>query len=62
MQLNDLNDYVCMLGVGVRGCPADAEPEIIEICDWVSRKRGGEGVIRELLRELTGQTGEGNRV
>lgn len=56
---NDLNDYECMLGAGLKGCPADAEPEIIELCDWVSKKCGGRGVVRELLRELTGQAGEG---
>ena len=59
---NDLNDYECMLSVGIKGCPADAESEIIEICDWVSRKRGGSGVIRDLLRELIDQSVEGYQV
>lgn len=55
---NDLNDYDCMLSVGMRGCPQDAEPEIIRISHWVSKKAGGNGVIRELLREISG--GEAN--
>lgn len=49
---NDLNDLSAMQAVGIRGCPADAEIEIKEICDWVSSKKGGEGVIRELYREI----------
>lgn len=49
---NDLNDYECMKIVGVKGCPADAENEIIEISDWISKRNGGDGVIRELYREL----------
>ena len=51
---NDLNDYSCMMFVGFRGCPAEAEPEILAVCDWVSVKKGGSGVIRDLLRMLTG--------
>ena len=50
---NDLNDYEAMMLVGFRCAPKDAEPEIIDIADWVSRKNGGYGVIRELYRELS---------
>ena len=38
---NDLNDYEAMNVVGVKGVPADAEPEVKKIADWVSRKNGG---------------------
>lgn len=47
---NDLNDYDAMQAVGFRGCPWDAEPELHAICQWVSEKKGGCGVIRELYR------------
>ena len=50
---NDLNDRDAMMAVGYRGCPMDAEPEILDISDWVSTKKGGDGVIRELYREIT---------
>lgn len=50
---NDLNDYEAMNYVGVRGCPKDAEEEIIAISDYVSEKCGGYGVIRELYRLLS---------
>lgn len=50
---NDLNDMEAMMLVGIKCAPADAEPEILEIADWVSTKNGGYGVIRELYRELS---------
>ena len=49
---NDTNDLEAMKLVGIKGAPADAEPEILAIADWVSSKNGGYGVIRELAREL----------
>ena len=51
---NDLNDYAAMQLVGRIGAPADAEEEILEIADWISGKKGGYGVIRELARILCG--------
>lgn len=49
---NDINDFEIMSIVGFKGCPSDAEPEIIAISDWVSTKSGGYGVVRELYRIL----------
>lgn len=54
---NDLNDLEAMQVVGVCGCPHDAEPEIQDICHWISTKNGGQGVIRELYRVFTGSRG-----
>lgn len=50
---NDLNDLEAMNIAGFRGCPNDAEPEIISVADWVSSKNGGNGVIRELYRLIS---------
>ncbi len=50
---NDINDLDCMKAVGYKGCPLDAEPEVQQICHWISGKKGGYGVIRELFRELS---------
>ena len=50
---NDTNDLEAMKLAGVKGAPADAEPEILAIADWVSTKNGGYGVIRELARLLS---------
>ena len=50
---NDTNDLEAMKLAGIKGAPADAEPEILEIADWVSTKNGGYGVIRELARHIS---------
>ena len=50
---NDLNDIEAMRCVGIKGAPKDAEPEILEIADWISEKNGGYGVVRELTRLIT---------
>ena len=52
---NDLNDYEAMQLVGKVGAPADAEEEILAIADWISTKKGGFGVIRELARIILGR-------
>ena len=49
---NDLNDLSAMNIVGFKCAPADAEGEILEIADWISAKKGGEGVIRDFLSLL----------
>ncbi|AGY50141.1 hypothetical protein MMALV_05367 [Candidatus Methanomethylophilus alvi Mx1201] len=49
---NDLNDLNAMNIVGYRGCPADAEPEVLSECNWISLKNGGDGVIRDLYRNI----------
>lgn len=53
---NDINDLEAMKLCGYRTCPADAEPEILDISDYVFKARGGYGVVRELYRILA----EGN--
>ena len=50
---NDLNDLPALTLAGVKGCPADAAKEVLEISDWVSNKKGGSGVIRDLYDWLT---------
>lgn len=57
---NDVNDLKAMELVAFRGAPADAEPEILAIADWVSKKNGGMGVVRELARiwQHSMETGE----
>lgn len=52
---NDLNDLTAFQAVGFKGAPKDAEKEILMQADWVSEKRGGEGVIRDFYRFLIGQ-------
>ena len=47
---NDLNDMPAMGKAGMTGAPADAEPEILAVVDWVSNNKGGYGVVRDLYR------------
>jgi len=49
---DDLNDLECMKAVGLSGCPADAQKEILPYCSFVSQKRGGEGAVREFLEYI----------
>lgn len=53
---NDLNDIDVMQWCGIRGCPLDAEIEVKNICQWISKKKGGYGVIRDLYRKLQKET------
>ncbi len=50
---DDLNDLECMLYVnengGIAGCPEDAVDEIKNICRFVSRKKGGNGSVRDFI-------------
>jgi len=46
---DDLNDLEIIEAVGVSACPADAMPKVIEHCDVVLSKKGGEGCVREFL-------------
>lgn len=53
---DDMNDYDCMKRIqnvgGLVGCPADACDEVIELADFVSKKDGGRGAVREFIEWL----------
>ena len=55
---NDLNDLSAMKIVGFRAAPADAEPEVLAIAEWVSERKGGYGAVRDLYRMLADGSGE----
>lgn len=55
---DDLNDLRPMCLAGFVACPSDACPEVIEIADYVSKKRGGEGVIRDVFETMLRNTGD----
>ncbi|MCA5006799.1 KdsC family phosphatase [Sphingobacterium bovistauri] len=48
---DDMPDYICMQRVGVAVAPADAVEDIKKLCDYVSKFKGGEGVVREVLEK-----------
>lgn len=51
---DDLIDLECMRLCAVRGCPADAAEEVKAVCQFVSRKSGGNGAAREFIEWLVG--------
>jgi len=51
---NDINDLEVMLTVGYAISPSDAYDEIREISHYITKSKGGEGVIRELSQILSG--------
>lgn len=58
-ELNISDEEVCFVGdeiidmgvmkrVGFAVAPSDAKPDVLEIADFVTKKEGGKGVVREL--------------
>ena len=48
---NDLNDYQVMQICGFSACPSDSHPKILEIATFTLNKKGGDGVVRELVEK-----------
>ena len=46
---DDINDLSCMRLCGLVGCPADAVREVRDLADFVSKRMGGEGAVREFI-------------
>ena len=49
---DDLPDYQVMKLVGLPVAPADAAPEIKGIAKYVSHKKGGDGVGRDIIEQV----------
>lgn len=45
---NDINDLEAMQSAGLKIAPRDARREILNIADYVTKTKGGYGVIREI--------------
>lgn len=45
---DDLPDVPMLLRVGLSACPADAEPQVAAVCDYVCGTPGGRGAVREV--------------
>ena len=46
---DDINDLEAIRAVGLGCCPADARPEVLAAARYITRAKGGEGVIREVV-------------
>jgi len=51
---DDINDLSCMKICGFTACPKDAVEEIKDYVDYVSKKNGGEGAVREIVEKIVG--------
>lgn len=49
---DDINDLDAIKMVGFGCCPADAQKVIVENADYVTKAKGGEGIIREVANLL----------
>jgi len=49
---DDINDLECIKACGFSACPSDASKVVCENVDYVCKRKGGEGIIRELLDEI----------
>lgn len=49
---DDLNDLQVLKNVGLSACPADAVPEVQDVCSHILTRKGGDGCVRELVELL----------
>lgn len=49
---DDLNDLDCMEICGLNGCPSDAVEEVAKVVDYVCKKSGGNGAVKEFIDYL----------
>jgi N-acylneuraminate cytidylyltransferase len=47
---DDINDLECMKVSGFCACPADATSEILKVVNFISKKNGGDGAVREITQ------------
>ena len=55
---DDLNDLLIMKQVGSSGTPKDAVDEVIQVADFVSKKNGGSGAVREFIEHILKKDGK----
>jgi len=49
---DDILDLVCLAHVGVFVAPDNAQQRVKEMADWVTKKRGGDAAVREMINVL----------
>jgi len=49
---DDIPDYEAMRLAGLPCCPQDAANEIIEICQYISPLKGGDGCVRDVIEKV----------
>ena len=49
---DDLPDYPLLRLVGLPACPIDAVPEVLEVAQYISPIKGGEGCVRDVIEKV----------
>lgn len=49
---DDLNDLECIRYCGFSACPANAVPEVLDAVDFICKRDGGQGAVREFIGNL----------
>jgi YrbI family 3-deoxy-D-manno-octulosonate 8-phosphate phosphatase len=49
---DDVNDLEALKAVGFSASPADGMPDIVAAVDYICRKKGGEGAVREIIEMI----------
>ena len=55
---DDIPDYEVLLRCGLPCCPADAAPEIRQVCTYVSPLCGGLGCARDVIEQILAAQGK----
>ena len=51
---NDINDIECIQCAGVGVAVSDSDPKVLAVADYITRKKGGRGAIREIIDIVLG--------
>lgn len=51
---NDINDIECIQYAGVGVAVSDSDPKVLAVADYITRKKGGLGAIREFINIVLG--------
>lgn len=54
---DDINDLETLKAVGFSATPADGMPKVTAVVDYVCRKKGGEGAVREIIEMILDSQG-----
>lgn len=46
---NDINDLECVKNAGIGAAVADSHKSVLDIADYITKKKGGEGAVREVI-------------
>ena len=49
---DDINDLETLKEVGFSATPADGMPQVAAVVDYICRKKGGEGAVREIVEMI----------